>query len=88
MKVDDTQTDRHGRTMIVFSGVRKFSEVYDWLFDHYNGYKFGIVLDCSQSERAEPDNNIYVYFLDEMAEEIMVEYGYNYDPKSDSYTHR
>lgn len=88
MKVDETRTDRHGRPMLVFSGVKKFSEVYDYLFDHYNGYKFGIVLDVSQDERPEPDNNIYVNFLDELAEEVLLEYGYSYDRKADIYKHR
>ena len=83
MKVDETRTDRHGRSMLVFSGVKKISEVYDYLFDHYNGYKFGIALDVSQD-----DNNIYVNFLDELAEEVMLEYGYSYDQESDIYKHR
>ena len=34
MTVDECFTDRHGRSCLVFSGVRKFNDVYDWLFQH------------------------------------------------------
>ena len=76
MKVDENYVDSHGRSCLVFSGVRKFSDVYDWLFDHYNGYKFGIVLDCSREELPELDNKIYVNFLDDLQEEVNLESGY------------
>ena len=76
MKVDDCFVDRHNRSCIVFSGVKKFSDIYDWLFQHYNGYKFGIVLDCSLSEFPEPDSKIYVHFLDELHDEVAMEAGY------------
>lgn len=66
MKVDESFTDRHGRSCLVFSGVKKFSDVYDWLFQHYSGYKFCIVLDCSCDEMPEPDSRIYVHFMDEL----------------------
>lgn len=76
MTVDENFTDKHGRSCLVFSGVRKFSDVYDWLFNHYNGYKFAIVLDCSMSEHPEAENKIYVNFLDELHEEAALEAGY------------
>ncbi|MDD7515909.1 hypothetical protein [Ruminococcus flavefaciens] len=44
MKVNENYSDGLGRSCLVFSGVRKFSDIYDWLFEHYNGYKFCIVL--------------------------------------------
>lgn len=87
MTVDDCHVDRHDRTVITFSGVKRFSDVYDWLFAHYNGYKFGIVLDCSLSEYPEPDSKIYVHFLDELMDEVAMEAGYvRYD--KDTYKHR
>lgn len=76
MKVDETFTDKHGRSCLVFSGVKKFSDVYDWLFQHYSGYKFAIVLDCSTTELPVPDSKIYVNFLDELHEEAALEAGY------------
>lgn len=76
MTVNENYEDRYGRSCIVFSGVRKFSDVYEWLFDHYNGYKFGIVLDCSRDEFPEQDNRIYVNFLDELHDEVAMEAGY------------
>ena len=76
MTVNENCEDQYGRSLIVFSGVRKFSEVYDWLFAHYSGYKFGIVLDCSREEFPEQDNKIYVNFLDELHDEVAMEAGY------------
>lgn len=69
MKVKETE-DKFNRALIVFTGVKKFSEVTDWLFDHYNGYKFGIVIDVTGTERGAEDNSIYVNFLDELQEEV------------------
>ncbi len=76
MTVNEDFTDRYGRSCLVFSGVRKFSEVHDWLHLHYYGYKFGIVLDCSKDELPEPDGKIYVNFLDELHDEAALEAGY------------
>lgn len=86
MTVDDCKTDRLGRSVITFTGVKKFSDVYDWLFQHYWGYKFGIVLDCSLSEYPEPDGRIYVHFLDELHDEVAMEAGYI--RKGDAYVKR
>lgn len=75
MTVDDCYMDQYNRSCIVFSGVKRFADVYDWLFNHYNGYKFGIVLDC-RGDYPEPDNKIYVNFLDELMDEVALESDY------------
>lgn len=71
MKVFEDKTDRYGRSMFVFSGVKNIDEVYTWLQQHYSGYKFGMVFDCTRDELQEPDRKFYVYFLDELTEEVM-----------------
>ena len=71
MKVFEDKTDRYGRDMFVFSGVKNIDEVYTWLQQHYSGYKFGMVFDCTVDEFQEPDRKFYVYFLDELTEEVM-----------------
>lgn len=71
MKVLEDETDRYGRSMFVFSGVKNIDEVYTWLQQHYSGYKFGMVFDCTRDELQEPDRKFYVYFLDELTEEVM-----------------
>ena len=86
MTVDENFTDRHGRSCLVFSGVKKLPEVYDWLFSHYNGYKFVIMLDCSMSEHPEPESKIYVHFFDEVFEEAAMEAGYI--KRGDTYVRR
>ena len=67
----EDETDRYGRSMFVFSGVKNIDEVYTWLQQHYSGYKFGMVFDCTRDELQEPDRKFYVYFLDELTEEVM-----------------
>lgn len=86
MTVNETCEDQYGRSLIVFSGVRRFSEVYDWLFAHYNGYKFAILLDCSKDELPEPDSKIYVNFLHDLHDEVAMEAGYI--RKDNSYVRR
>ncbi len=71
MKVLEDETDRYGRSMFVFSGVKNIDEVYTWLQQRYSGYKFGMVFDCTRDELQEPDRKFYVYFLDELTEEVM-----------------
>lgn len=72
MKVTENCLDRLGRTYTLFSGYRSIDDVYLWLNLHgYSGYKFGIVLDCTKEEMHEPDKRLYVYFLDELTEEVM-----------------
>ena len=71
MKVLEDETDRYGRSMFVFSGVKNIDEVYTWLQQHYSGYKFGMVFDYTRDELQEPDRKFYVYFLDELTEEVM-----------------
>ncbi|WP_173459059.1 hypothetical protein [Ruminococcus flavefaciens] len=88
MKVNENYSDGLGRSCLVFSGVRKFSDIYDWLFEHYNGYKFCIVLDCSLSEYPEPDSKIYVHFMDDLQEEVNLEAGYIRGKDGKSFVHR
>lgn len=72
MKVNTDCTDRFGRSYMTFSGYKSIDDVYLWLnMNGYSGYKFGIVLDCTFDEMHESDKNLYVYFLDELTEEVM-----------------
>lgn len=71
MTVIEDQEDRYGRGLLIFSGVKSIDEVYFWLQQHYSGYKFGIVFDCTKEEYQEPDRKIYVNWLDELADEVM-----------------
>ena len=85
MTVKEDNTDRVGRTYMIFSGVRCIDEVYLWLNQHYSGYKFGIVFDCTKDEFEPPDKKVYVYFLDELMDEVMSYCDYR---KIDSKTYR
>lgn len=87
MKVNTDCTDRFGRSYMTFSGAKSIDEVYLWLQMHYDGYKFGIVFDCTTSELQEPDKNFYVYFLDELTEEVM-QYSDFYKVDRDTYKRR
>ena len=71
MKVKDNGRDGYGRDCFVFSGYRSIDDVYEWLYQNgYSGYKFGAVIDCMPDEMHEPDRKLYVYFLDELMEEV------------------
>lgn len=68
---ESEQQDLYGRYYIQFSAVKKIQDVYDWLFNHYWGYKFGVVIDTTKSECENVGNSLYVYFLDELTDEVM-----------------
>lgn len=73
MKVTESedQVDKYGRRYIKFTGVKKLQEIQDWLFDHYQGFKFAMEFDLYSDERQEINNEYWVYFFDELTESIM-----------------
>ena len=64
--------DRYGRCPLIFSGAKNLKEIHAYLWKNYFGYKFAIVFDETKDEFEELDSKIYVYFLDEIAEELAV----------------
>lgn len=72
MKVIEETQDRFGRYPIIFKGKNvKLEDIHDWLFSHYQGYKFAIVIDETVDEYEEQfTKSVYVYFLDEIKEEL------------------
>lgn len=72
MKVIQDVTDRFGRYPIIFKGRNiKLEDIHQWLFEHYQGYKFAIVIDETVDEFEEQFTKlVYVYFLDEIREEL------------------
>lgn len=54
MKVIQDVTDRFGRYPIIFKGKNvKLEDIHNWLFSHYQGYKFAIVIDETVDEFEE-----------------------------------
>jgi hypothetical protein len=72
MKVIQDVADRFGRYPIIFKGKNvKLEAIHDWLFLHYQGYKFAIVIDETVDEFEEQfTKSVYVYFLDEITSEL------------------
>lgn len=72
MKVIEETQDRFGKYPIIFKGRNiKFEDIHQWLFEHYQGYKFAIVIDETVDEFEEQfTKSVYVYFLDEIKEEL------------------
>lgn len=72
MKVIQDVTDRFGNYPIIFKGRNiKLKDIHQWLFEHYQGYKFAIVIDETVDEFEEQfTESVYVYFLDEIKEEL------------------
>lgn len=71
MKVTEQNCeDKYGRCYIKFTGVKCLQEIQDWLQQHYQGYKFGMIFDTTSEECDEVGNEYWVYFLDELADEV------------------
>lgn len=72
MKVIEETQDRFGKYPIIFKGRNiKLEDIHQWLFEHYQGYKFAIVIDETVDEFEEQfTKSVYVYFLDEIKEEL------------------
>ena len=72
MKVIQDVADRFGKYPIIFKGRNiKLEDIHQWLFEHYQGYKFAIVIDETADEFEEQFTKlVYVYFLDELREEL------------------
>ncbi len=72
MKVIQDVADRFGKYPIIFRGRNiKLEDIHQWLFEHYQGYKFAIVIDETVDEFEEQFTKlVYVYFLDEIREEL------------------
>jgi len=60
--IDDGRTDRFGNYPIIFKSCTP-KQIHEWLFDHYQGYKFAIVFDETKDEYEEM-GEYFVYFLD------------------------
>lgn len=69
MKVTEDNQDRFGRYPIWFTGGN-LKEIHEWLYSHYNGYKFVIVLDETKGEYEPLEVPTPVYFADEVLDEI------------------
>ena len=65
--IENSEEDRFGKYPIIFKSA-KISEIHDWLFAHFQGYKFAIIFDETKDEY-EPQKDVYVYFLDEVLDE-------------------
>lgn len=51
MKVIQDVADRFGKYPIIFKGRNiKLEDIHQWLFEHYQGYKFAIVIDETVDE--------------------------------------
>ena len=72
MKVDesDNRPDRFGNYPIRFTGYKNLEEVHSWLFQHYNGYHFVIILDETKDEYMPLGRELLVYFSDTVLPEI------------------
>lgn len=68
MKVIEGKENRFGKHPIIFKSCN-LKQIYHWLFNNYYGYKFAIVMDTNFDEYQEMEET-YVYFLDEIAEEV------------------
>jgi len=69
MKVETDTQDKYGRWPIWFTGA-KLSEIHEYLYQNYQGYKFCIVFDETKDEYETYEKRVPVYFLDEIDAEL------------------
>lgn len=69
MRVVMDKKDRYGRYPIWFSSCN-LSDIHDWLWENYQGYKFAIIIDTMVDEYAPIEKPVPVYFLDEVEKEV------------------
>ena len=82
MKVNEEGKDKYGHYCLIFSGTQIVQKIHEWLAMRYGGgYKFCIVMDCIGEEFPEP-GDVYVYFMDEIVDEVMQYSGYEKTDKS------
>ena len=69
MKVTDNGNtqDRFGKYPVIFKNA-SIKQIHEYLFNHYNGYKFALIFDETH-DMYEEMNEAYVYFLDEVLDE-------------------
>ena len=72
MKVIEDTQDKYGNYCIIFKSTN-LKQINEWLYSHYsgNGFKFAIVIDVSTDGDYEELTETYVYFLDEITEELL-----------------
>jgi len=74
MKISEKETmDRYGVYPCCWVSGKDATpqNLHEWLFNHYQGYKFMVMFDCTKDEFEEPDKETPVYFLDTVLEEIL-----------------
>lgn len=75
MKIVDLDMDEdvHGITpcCLVSGKDANPRDIHQWLFSHYQGYKFAVVFDCTKDEWEYLEKNTPVYFLDTLDEEFL-----------------
>lgn len=70
MKVKEGIEDKFGRYPLRVTGLKSLSELHEYLWHNYNGFKFAIIFDEMNDEWEEWNKEVKVYFLDELAEEL------------------
>ena len=69
MKEVKSEYDRHGKPCLVF-GATDLKKIHDWLWEHYHGCKFIVILDEYHDEYEDFGRKTYVYFGDDVLDEI------------------
>lgn len=77
MKLTECQcvNDSHGQSVAFIASQRGITpqKLQEELWNRYGGYgyKFALVIDVSAEEYAEPESEVYVYYLDEIMPEVV-----------------
>jgi len=74
MKIKETdKPDRNGVYPCCWISGRDATpqKIYEWLFYHFQGYKFAVMFDCTKDEFEDMDKETPVYFADGILDEVL-----------------
>ncbi len=75
MRVIEDECDRNGTPCLIFN-TTDLKKIHDWLWSHYYGYKFIVILDESKDEYEAFGCQTFVYFGDVTLDEIADYYNF------------
>ncbi len=70
MTVKTDLQDRNGKYPLRVTGMKNLNELHEYLYKNYWGSKFAIVFDETKDEYEPLEKEVFVYFLDEIVEEV------------------
>lgn len=72
MTVKTDMEDQYGNYPLRVTGMKNLGELHEYLYRNYWGSKFAIIFDETKDEYEPFGKEVFVYFLDEIVEEVAI----------------